>query len=307
MITVKLGLITALMTCAISSPLLAKDLVIGKQDLDPTTAQKMFGEMATSLSKVLGVNVTTKAYRFPSQIDADVQAGKVDITIDTAFNKAFTDTKRVMEPVVNIWKKGVEYHQGCLVTLPGKTADLKALKGKKIVFEEPFSTGSFAMPFVMLTKYVQSGDIHIITAEEAKKAGGSTAMDGYKNYKLGAGQVGLVLSGDDEKTPNFLKLSDDFALAGMACLTAEELKLNIIEKSIKTPRTVVSLHKDMDAETKKKIVAWFSGLTKDSPELKPLKGSAAKELTAEQKKMTDDALNAFAGALAFVNSNIAQK
>jgi ABC-type phosphate/phosphonate transport system substrate-binding protein len=283
------SLFTALvLTLCATRSFAGSDLVLGRQDLDPKAGEKDFGELLKSLEGVSNMKTRLQVRRFPSQIREDIAKGEVNLLIDTVYNLVSLDPDGNMIPALNIWKKGTEWHQGCIGTLASGKETGKSFKGKKVIMEEPYSTGSYALPINLITASgVSLSDINIVTNDALAKLGSKNLLEAAAKYSAPKGKVTVFFSGDDAKSPDWLKAgAADYV--GAACKNmAEMADVKKLQESTKLPRQLMSFHKSFDASSRDKIIKFMMGLNGDSKELKGVKGTKVTELTKDQILITE--------------------
>lgn len=170
------------------------------------------------------------------QMASFLRDGKVDLYVDSPFPSVAVSRLAGSKFLVRRWKKGVaEYHTVIFAREDSGIGRLKDLRGKIVVFEEPFSTSGYFLPKLAL---VQAG------LRLMPKSKPSDPVDPH--------EVGYVFSYDDENTMVWVLRSERLAGAMDNQNYPKEAKdsldrLRVVHTTPPVPRHLVSHRADLAA------------------------------------------------------------
>lgn len=266
-------------------------LAMVKHDSDIQAAVEKWKPLADLMAGEIGRKGVVLASANVGKLTSAIASGKAHTFVDTPFSRAVLDPERKLIPVATYWKKGKEEYAGCLyVPKDSAIKNIADLKGKKVVFEDPLSTGSFALPMSLVLKE------NLKTQLIDLKAAGGNELDALKKAAVAADAMGFAFTWDDKTSEAWVKAGAADAL-GAACGGIEG-DMRELGKSPQVPRAIVAIHKDVPAEQREKIVAKLTSLKGDHPALTA--GDKASKVEAIKKAHLDalESLSALFGKVA---------
>ena len=130
---------------------LSFSLVIGTVTDKPSKRYTEYREFALYLQKKLGEDVDVIFLKSIPHMKSLIGKGEVDVFIDSLYPSLKVCMDGECEPLLLIWRNGVRYYRSVvIVRSDSPIRDAKDLTGKRIAFEEPFSTAGYLVPFIML-------------------------------------------------------------------------------------------------------------------------------------------------------------
>ena len=158
---------------------------------------------------------------------------KVDLFIDSPYPSLIISNQTKSKMVLRRWKKGVDqYHSVLFTRKESPIENIQGLKGKRIAFEEPFSTASY---FLGKSELISNG---LLPVEAPKRGSGD-------NKAQTADSVAYLFSGADSTTVSWV-LRNRVEAGTINHHKFETLKegirskLKIIHQSMDVPRHIVS-------------------------------------------------------------------
>ena len=132
-----------------------RHLTLGRISQEPGKNIDRLAAMAEYLSAALAphgiATVDIVIAESPERMAEMLRNGEVDLFSETPFIAFDMAERRLAEPLMREWKKGVaEYHTVIIARNDGEVGSLKDLKGRKIAFEDPGSTSGYFLPRVAL-------------------------------------------------------------------------------------------------------------------------------------------------------------
>lgn len=141
-----LGLLTLLLILNSSFP-----LVIGTVTDKPSKRYTEYRKFALYLQDKLGEDVDVVFLKSIPHMKELIDSGEVDVFIDSLYPSLKVCMDGECEPLLLIWRNGVRYYRSVvIVRADSPIYNVEALVGKKVAFEEPFSTAGYLIPFLML-------------------------------------------------------------------------------------------------------------------------------------------------------------
>ena len=96
-----------------------------------------------------------------------IRSGEVDLFIDSPYPSLIISNQTKSKMVLRRWKKGVDqYHSVLFTRKESPIENIQGLKGKRIAFEEPFSTASY---FLGKSELISNG---LLPVEAPKRGSG---------------------------------------------------------------------------------------------------------------------------------------
>ena len=128
-------------------------LVIGTVTDKPSKRYTEYREFALYLQKKLGEDVDVIFIRSIPHMRELVDRGEVDIFIDSLYPSLKVCMDGECEPLLLMWRNGVRYYRSVVIVRSDSSIkDVRDLIGRRIAFEEPFSTAGYLIPFIMLSE-----------------------------------------------------------------------------------------------------------------------------------------------------------
>ncbi|MCJ8332150.1 MAG: phosphate/phosphite/phosphonate ABC transporter substrate-binding protein [Lentisphaeria bacterium] len=197
------------------------------------------------LTNYLNTHISDKSISFEPYVVEDVdtlkaelKSGKIHFYLDSPFTIYKVSNEIPLSVIARRWKKGVaEYHSLIFSLKDSGINSLEDLKGKKVGFENEFSTSSHLLP----KSYILQQGLTIIHANRV-------------NVKTTADVIGSVFTGDDENTVLWVqrKLISAGAMNNLAYdkLISDKSNFQIIAKTKDVPRHLIAVTDQVD----KKII-----------------------------------------------------
>ena len=167
-----------------------------------------------------------------------LQAGDVDVYIDSPLPAAFVARRSGAEPLLTRSKQGVaEYHSVIFARKDSGVRTLDDLRGRVIAFGEPFSTASYLLPRATL----QALGYRLDRLDDPAAA-------------VAAERIGYVVSGDAESSAVWVLKGKVAAAALNADYFVEMVgaragEVEIIARTVDVPRNVVCVRRGLAPET----------------------------------------------------------
>ena len=231
-------------------------LTIGSVSLNPAAEHDVFRPLADYLAARLAsvgigrgrVVVVDSLSTMVNELDA----GKVDIYIDSPFPVGFVVQHSDTKVLLRRFKRGVEAYRSVLFARADRDIEsLAELRGRVIAFGEPFSTTGYLLPKAALV----SDGFELVNFEDPA----ATVPDD---------EIGYVFSNDAENTMVWVlkdkvsagAVNEDYyeALAGSRI---GELKM--LYRSQAVPRNIVCARGDLDPDVVRAVVGVLLGMDED--------------------------------------------
>jgi phosphonate transport system substrate-binding protein len=265
-------------------------LTIGSVSLSPAQEHGVFQPLADYLGARLGsvgigrgrVVVVDSLSTMVDELDA----GRVDIYIDSPFPVAFVVQHSDSRVLLQRFKRGAEEYRSVMFARADSGVETLAdLRGRMIAFGEPFSTSGYLLPKAAL---VSSGFKLVNFADAA-----ATVPDD---------EIGYVFSNDAENTMVWVlkgkvtagAVNDDY-FAALAGVRVGELK--VLYRSEAVPRNVVCARGDLDADVMRAVVGVLLEMD-DNPEGKVVMDGF--EQTSRFEPFPEGGERALAGVIALL-------
>ena len=231
-------------------------LTIGSVSLNPAAEHDVFRPLAEYLAAHLGsvgigrgrVVVVDSLSTMVNELDA----GKVDIYIDSPFPVGFVVQHSDTRVLLRRFKRGAKDYRSVLFSRADEGIETLAdLRGRVIAFGEPFSTTGYILPKAALV----SDGFKLVNFEDPA----ATVPDD---------EIGYVFSNDAENTMVWVlkgkvtagAVNEDYfqALAG-----SRIGELKILYRSKAVPRNIVCARGDLDPEIVRAVVGVLLGMDED--------------------------------------------
>ena len=241
------GLLTVWILLISATPATATPLILGSVDNEPAKEIRLFSPLVHYLARQLAPQGITKGRVVVAatmeQMAALLQNGRVDFYMDSPMPSIVVNQHAGSVMVLRRWKKGVaEYHSVLFVNRESPIQTLTDLTGKRVGFEDKFSSSGHILPRIALM--------------EAK-----LDMVQLPNFrtKVPPGKVGYVFNNDDESTMVRV-LMGRLAAGAMSAKTFKQLakgdidRLRILHETFPIPRHIVNLRGDFPANLKEPLI-----------------------------------------------------
>lgn len=215
-----------------------RTLVFGRVQGDPVRAIRDRQEFVDYLAKQLQPEGITRGKILVvdklSELARALKAGEVDLFHDSVVPTVVLSRWTGSVPILRQWKRGeAEYDSVIVVKKDSGINALSDLQGKTVAFDEPHSTSAHVVPRMLLA----DNKLKLIPLKSA---------DEVKPHMVG------YTFGADGSAMNFL-ISGRADAAGTSSREFEKLRADVREEfkvigtSMKVPRQLVSVRKDLDA------------------------------------------------------------
>lgn len=150
-----LGLVLVVVASALVSPAVAETLTIGTISRSPVAEMKTFRPFASYLENALesdGID-QVKIVIAPDENDLAQKHkdGEIDLYIDSSITAMMISQRTGSTFIARRWKKNrPKYRSVIFVAQDSEITSLDDLKGRRIAFEEPFSTSGYLLPVLTL-------------------------------------------------------------------------------------------------------------------------------------------------------------
>ena len=266
------------------------ELVMARQGAKAKKAMKKWGPLMKYLGEKNSLSTYLMIEKDPSKLIKSIKNKEVDLIIDTFYQFIVLDTEQNFNFRMNMWRKGVQNYSGCLVSAKENKISINDLEGKKIVFEDPYSTGSFALPMTELSKNGYLDKLYYKNGTNLKKStNAKTAREAIANHKVEKGKVFYTFSNDDSTSYLWLK-KGYIDVVGASCkILKEHPDLRLVAKSVAIPRAIVATHKEMKSDLEKSIISNLLEL-KEQDKIMQACGRCKKAsiLSAEELQLIDN-------------------
>lgn len=240
-----------------SQPRLPGMITVGSVSLNPAAEHDVFRPLADYLASHLGsVGIGRGRVVVVDSLSTmveELEAGRVDIYIDSPFPVAFVAQHADTRVLLRRFKRGAEVYRSVLFARANEGIETLAdLRGRVIAFGEPFSTTGYLLPK------------------------GALVSDGFRlvNFQDPAAivpddEIGYVFSYDAENTMVWVlkgkvsagAVNEDYfeALAG-----SRLGELKILHRSDAVPRNIVCARGDLDPEVVRAVVGVLLGMDENA-------------------------------------------
>jgi phosphonate transport system substrate-binding protein len=239
-----------------------KTLVIADISSDPTDVFPVFQPLADYLAANLAeLGVAAVEIKVAPDIAtmADwMKNGEVDLYFDSLYPAMLVIDESGAKPILRRWRGGTgEYHTVFYTTADSEVQSLEDLKGKKIVFEEEFSTSGFMLPMAYL---VEAGLKPVLLAGP--------------DDPVGADEVGYVFALEDSNIVEWVTrgrvdagVNDNQKYPEFAAASPVELRILLETEDV--PRQLAVVNGALDPALIEAIKALLIGLD-DVPDNAPI-------------------------------------
>ncbi len=250
----------------------AETIDVAIQDVNVKSSLENWQGLSDYLQSQHQLKLTLHIESQSEKLGSMVREGRIDLLMDTLMPQLAVNEGFRLEPGFIAWKSGVKEYDGCLVTRRDQTFSVQDLPGKIIGFEDSLSTASFALPLSSIITKGQSieklrlADLTRIKRQNKLKS----EKEALITMPRDPGTIHYLFTGTDETSIHWLKRGFLDA-AGMSCKTArKDESLRILSQSVRVPRAVVALRKDLDPDTKRKLAMAFDSIQEGHPALEKL-------------------------------------
>lgn len=215
-------------------------IFIGTTTDEPSALLKDYLPLARALEAALGIGVRVIFPQDLTEARALIEQGRLDVYIDSVYPVLALG----LEPILVRWKGGAASYRSLLVaSARSPIADLPALSGRRVGFEEPWSTSGYLVPRLAL----EAAGLHLVALDSPRAP-------------VPPGTVGYVFTYDDENTLFWLQRGwiDAGAISDQAfrALTkGRAAGLLVIYQSEPIPRHLVSVRPDLDPTLVRRLKA----------------------------------------------------
>jgi phosphonate transport system substrate-binding protein len=232
-------------------------LTVGSVSLNPAKEHGLFRPFADYLaSNLLSVGIGRGRVVVVDSLSTmvrEIEAGRVDIYIDSPFPVAFVVQHSGAEVVLQRFKQGAEVYRSVLFARSdGGIEDPSDLRGRMIAFGEPFSTTGYLLP----KSGLESAGLNLVDFVDPAAV-------------VPEDEIGYIFSNDAENTMVWVlkskvdagAVNEDYfeALAGNRI---GELK--ILYRSIAVPRNLVCVRGDLETDVVSALVAVLLGMDEET-------------------------------------------
>ncbi|NQY95496.1 MAG: phosphate/phosphite/phosphonate ABC transporter substrate-binding protein, partial [Campylobacteraceae bacterium] len=229
-------------------------ITIGTIDSEPENKFLKF----EPLSKYIQKNLNNKNIKINTEIPKDINtainlilSNKLDIFIDSVYPTILVQEKTDISIEAKRWKKGSEGYNSIIFTKKDSTINsIKDLVGKKIAFEDEFSTSAYYIPRKVIEKY------GLLVSNKGEK---NSVMYSFARTENNTATWLLYNKVDAAVTDNITYNEFDQSL------------FKVIYKSELIPRHLVSFSKRVRPKLKKQILDILFNMHKDKEGLAVLK------------------------------------
>ena len=188
----------------------SQPIILGEISDDPTEVVENFQPLADYLTKKLNNSPegTGKVKVAPNMktMAEWLKSGTVEVYFDSPYPAFLVSQASNAQPILSRWKGGVGTYKTVIFALRGKGINqIDDLKGKRIAFEENFSTSGYMLPYVYLTKQG-------LTLKQQTQGSQSPPVD----------EVAYLFSGNDKNSLQWV-VSGRLAAAAMGSVEFEQL------------------------------------------------------------------------------------
>jgi phosphonate transport system substrate-binding protein len=232
-------------------------ITVGSVSLNPGSEYDVFRPLAEYLAARLhpvgiGRGRVVVVDSLSTMVD-ELNAGKVDIYIDSPFPVGFVTQHSDVKVLLRRFKRGAKMYRSVLFArTDGGIEGLADLRGRMLAFGEPFSTSGYLLPKAAL---VSDGFKLVNFADPA-----ATVPDD---------EIGYVFSNDAENTMVWVlkgkvaagSVNEDYfeALAGNRIG-----ELTVLHRSMAVPRNIVCARGNLDPEITRAVVGVLLGMGGDA-------------------------------------------
>lgn len=223
-----------------------KTILVGTVDTDPTEKIRKFKPLTDYLNQVMkdrGLRFKATAATNMTDLRHRFKDGKFHVYIDSAFPVYDVARDVDLKVILRRWKKGVkEYHTVVFIKSASEIKKPEELVGKKICFEDPWSSSAHLLPRGTL---IEKG-VSFVALKSANEA-------------VPKGKCGYLFSNDEETTVVWVNSGRVEAGAidnkGYQDIPEEQRqKFRVILETRKLPRHLVAFHASMDEKIRQQIV-----------------------------------------------------
>lgn len=223
---------------------------IGTTTDEPSALLKDYLPLARSLEAALGLPVRVIFPQDLTEARALIERGQLDVYVDSVYPVLALG----LTPILVRFKGGVaSYRSLVVVGSQSSIADLSALSGKRVGFEEPWSTSGYLVPALAL----EAAGLRLVALDSLKAP-------------VPPGAVGYVFTYDDENTLFWLKRGwiDAGAISDQALRALTKGRaagLSVIYQSEPIPRHLVAVRPGLDPGIVRRLKAALLKMN-DDPE-----------------------------------------
>lgn len=218
----------------------ARPITVGSISTEPGAEVKKFVPLAAYLARQLhpdgidqGKVVVAKSI---PEMASLLREGKVDLYIDSPFPSMAVARLAGSKFLLRRWKKGIaEYHAVIFTHKDSGVDRVEDLRGRTIVFEEPFSSSGYFVPVAILRQH----GLRLVAKKD-------------HSDPVGPGEVGYVFSYADENTMLWVlrRAASAGAMDDQSYLKegrGDLSHLKVIHTSFPIPRHILSYRADLPA------------------------------------------------------------
>lgn len=243
-----LGLLNPLLGCQEKSkkPVVEKTITLGDISDEPREAQQKLQPIADYLAANLAdMKIGKGQVKIISDLETMplfVSSSEIDIYIDSPYPAMFIVNRAGAQPILRRWKEGIaEYNTVFIVRKDSEIKSVGDLVGKRIAFEEIFSSSGYMFPMAYLLK----AKFKLIPYPSSDR-------------KWQPGEIGYEFSDDEERTVEWVlnrEIDAGTIDNGLFSKLPKETRdrLRIVAQTEKFPRHVVVVRPGMNSQEIEKI------------------------------------------------------
>ncbi len=272
-------------------------LTIGSVSLNPAQEYEVMRPLANYLASRMGEAGIGRGrvvvVDSPSKMVKELDAGRVDVYIDSPFPIGFVLQRAQAEVILRRWKRGTDSYRSVVFTRADSGVDsLEDLPGRVVAFGESYSTTSYLMPKAALA----SSGLRLVNYEDPAAS-------------VPSDEVGYVFSNDAENTMIWVlkgkvtagAVNENYYLA-LAGSRIDELR--ILHGTEEVPRNMVCVRTALDASVIGTLVTVLLGMDEDDEGRAVLQGFEETTKFDRFPNGPDKALETVVALLPFVEEDL---